>query len=99
MSRWQHIQKLRQDFWQRWHKEYLQQLQTRTRWKNGDYAVQKGDLVLLIEDALPPLQWKLGRVENLYPGDDGLVRVITVRTTSGTYKRAVKKICALPFED
>lgn len=31
LSRWQHIQKLRQHFWKRWHREYLQQLQTRTR--------------------------------------------------------------------
>lgn len=56
LSRRQHIQKLRQHFWQRWHKEYLQQLQTRTKWKEGGYSIQIGDLVLLIEENLSPLQ-------------------------------------------
>ncbi|XP_018395608.1 PREDICTED: uncharacterized protein LOC108774094 [Cyphomyrmex costatus] len=99
LSRWQHIQKLRQHYWQRWHKEYLQQLQVRTKWKEGDEAVQVGDLVLLIEDNLPPMQWKLGRIEALHPGEDGVIRVATIRTSTGSFKRAVKKICALPYKN
>ncbi|XP_018316662.1 uncharacterized protein [Mycetomoellerius zeteki] len=99
LSRWQHIQKLRQHYWQRWQKEYLQQLQARTKWKEGDDVVWVGDLVLLIEDNLPPLQWKLGRIEALHPGDDKVIRVVTVRTSTGSYKRAVKKICALPCKN
>lgn len=54
LSRWQHIQKLRQHFWQRWQREY-QQLQARTRWKEGENAIKIGDLVLIIEDNLPSL--------------------------------------------
>lgn len=99
LSRWQHIQKLRQHFWQRWQKEYLQQLQTRTIWRGGKNAVKIGDLVLVIEENLPPLQWKLGRVEQTHPGQDGITRVVTIRTPTGTYKRAVRKICALPHKE
>src|SRR5436190_3001790 len=99
LSRWQHIQKLRQHFWQRWQREYLQQLQTRTKWKEGENTVSLGDLVLLVEDNLSPLHWKLGRIEELHSGDDGIIRVVTIRTTSGKYKRAVKKICALPYKN
>lgn len=32
LSSWQHIQKVKQHFWQRWYKEYLHQLQVRTKW-------------------------------------------------------------------
>jgi len=99
LSRWQHIQKLRQHFWQIWQKEYLQQLQTRTKWTEGKDAVKIGDLVLVVEDNLPHLQWKLGRVEQIHPGEDGIARVVTIRTQSGTYKRATKKICALPYKE
>ncbi|KAG7198936.1 hypothetical protein KM043_015748 [Ampulex compressa] len=30
LNRWRHIQKLQQQFWKRWHRNYLNQLQTRT---------------------------------------------------------------------
>lgn len=99
LSRWQHIQKLCEQFCLRWQREYLQQLQSRTRWKEGEDTTRVGDLVFIIEDNLPLLRWKLGSVEELYPGDDGLVRVVTIHTPTGNYKRAVKKMCALPYKD
>lgn len=50
LSRWQHLQKLRQRFWQRWQREYLHHLQTRNRWNTRSENVKIGELVLLIED-------------------------------------------------
>lgn len=47
---------------------------------------------------MPPLQWHMGRVAEIYPGEDVLVRVATVRTTTGTLKRAVKKLCPPPID-
>lgn len=96
LSRWQHIQKLREQFWLR---EYLQQLQSRTRWKEGEDTTRVGDLVFIIKDNLSLLRWKFGSVEELHPGDDGLVRVIIIHTPTRNYKRAIKKICALPYKD
>jgi hypothetical protein len=40
-----------------------------------------GAMVLLMEDNAPSLSWKLGRVIELHPGDDGVTRVVTVRQT------------------
>lgn len=51
-------------------------------------------MVLLRDDNLSSLQWKLGRVIAVHPGTDGLVRVVTVRTAQGEYV----KISMLPFE-
>ncbi|XP_011859594.1 PREDICTED: uncharacterized protein LOC105557062 [Vollenhovia emeryi] len=98
LSRWQHLQKIRQHFWQRWQREYLQQLQVRTKWGTGKHKMEGGSLVILMDENLPTLQWKLGRITELHPGSDGLTRVVTVRTSAGSYKRAVKKLCALPDE-
>lgn len=39
----------------------------------------------------------MGRIELLHPGKDGVIRVVTVRTAKGTYKREVRKICVMPI--
>lgn len=52
--------------------------------------------MVLRDENLPPLKWKLGRVVELHPGNDDLVRVVTVRTESGNFKRAIAKLCKLP---
>lgn len=52
---WQHAQQLRQHFWCRWHKEYLNELIARSKWQSGVSTIQEGTLVLVKEDNLPPL--------------------------------------------
>ncbi|XP_076383131.1 uncharacterized protein LOC143260694 [Megalopta genalis] len=56
-----------------------------------------GDMVLIKEDNLPPLKWALGRVVELHPGQDGICRVFTIRTTRGMLKRPASKIGMLPI--
>lgn len=56
-------------------------------------------MVLLREDNVPPLKWKLGRVTEIHPGQDGNVRVVTVRTKDGHVRRAISKICILPIRE
>ncbi|KAH0808658.1 hypothetical protein GEV33_014133 [Tenebrio molitor] len=58
-----------------------------------------GDLVLLVEENLPPLNWKMGRIIEVHPGKDNRVRVVTVKTASGTTKRTVNKVCVLPKDE
>lgn len=41
--------------------------------------------------------WNIGRVEHVYVGPDGLVRVVLVRTNRGVYKRAVTEVRILPI--
>lgn len=97
VTRYKHLRLLVQHFWKRWSSEYLHSLQQRSKWrieqKTDDLV---GSLVLLIEDNLPPMQWKLGRITSTHPGSDGLVRVVSVKTASGVFKRAVNKICLFP---
>lgn len=46
-----------------------------------------GDVALIGEDNTPRQSWRLGRIEELFPGRDGLVRSCAVRTSSGTVLR------------
>nr|XP_012215486.1 PREDICTED: uncharacterized protein LOC105667930 [Linepithema humile] len=62
-------------------------------------SLKIGDLVVLREDKTPPLYWPLGRVTALYPGQDGIVRVVEIKTTTGSYKRAVKNVARLPMNE
>ncbi|XP_046397751.1 uncharacterized protein LOC124164469 [Ischnura elegans] len=99
LSRRQYVQQLHQHFWGRWSKEYLTGLQQRTLWIKKKPNLSPGDLVMLKEENLPPLKWNLGRVIEVYPGEDGLVRVASVKTACGVWKRAISKLCPLPTEE
>ncbi|XP_072400764.1 uncharacterized protein [Diabrotica undecimpunctata] len=71
LSRWQHVQMLHQHFWSRWSSEYLAGLQQGQKWLKNSNNLQTGQLVIIKEDNLPPSQWRLGRVKELFCGPDG----------------------------
>ena len=72
-KRWRRVQHLAEQFWKRWQKEYLLQLQQRQKWTRTKRNLQKGDIVLIRDDNLPRCQWKLGRVSDATPGSDNQV--------------------------
>lgn len=88
-----------QVIWKKWSREYLNQLQERKRW-----AIEKGPkldigtVVLVRDENLSPLQWKLGRVTSVQRGSDEVIRSAEVRLGKGSITRAVRKLCPLPFE-
>ncbi|XP_018407517.1 PREDICTED: uncharacterized protein LOC108783445 [Cyphomyrmex costatus] len=98
LTRWQHIQKLKQHFWQRWQKEYFYHFQSRTKWTSGAENLKVDTIFLLLGENQPLLRWALGRVIKVYPGADGVVRVADVKTAQGQFRRSVRKLCALPYE-
>ncbi|XP_071578769.1 uncharacterized protein [Temnothorax nylanderi] len=97
LSTWQHITKVRQDFWARWYLEYLNELQRRTKWVKDGPELKIGTMVLIKEKNLPCTQWALGRIAKLYPGEDGVVRTVDVKTSKGEMKRTTKNLCPLPI--
>lgn len=99
LTRWQKVQQMSQYFWKRWTTDYLNQLQVRTKWTKKNDCPNINDLVLIRDENLPPTQWASGRITSVFPGEDGLVRVVSVKTKTGEYKRPVTKICALPEKD
>ncbi len=96
---YERLQQLVQHFWKRWSAEYLTSLQSRTKWRtHNESTVKVGSLVLLRDENLPPQQWILGRVTDLHPGKDNVIRVVSVKTKFKVIKRAVSKISVLPIE-
>jgi len=98
LSTWQHISKVRQDFWARWNLEYLNELQIRNKWSKDGLKLAIDTIVLVKDKNLPCTQWALGRITQLHPGEDGITRTAIVKTAAGEIKRAAKLLCPLPVE-
>jgi len=96
LSRWQLLQKMRDHYWQRWSREYFQTLACRSKWQKSETGPNVGDLCLLRSEMSPPTRWPLARITQLHPGDDGVTRVVTVRTASSELVRPLVKIVLLP---
>lgn len=88
-----------QHFWHRWQTDYLNQLQTRSKWRTISASPNIGDAVLIREENLPPTQWQSGIITALHPGDDGFTRVVTLGVGNGTMKRPITKICPFPKDE
>ncbi|KAJ8936303.1 hypothetical protein NQ314_012419 [Rhamnusium bicolor] len=97
LTLWQHCNKMRQFFWERWSVEFLNRLQHRPKWAHSAPNIEINDMVLIKEPNLPPLEWRLGRVLETFKGKDNKVRVAKVRTQNGVYVRPITKLCPLPF--
>ena len=68
------------------------------KWRTKERKFVVGEAVLVVEPNLPRYEWRTGRVYEVFPGDDGLVRV--VRTPVGTYLRPIYRLCLLePMKD
>lgn len=96
LDRFKRIQLIKQHFWNRFSVEYVGLLQQKVKWQTSNKELKLGSLVLIKERALPPLLWSLGRVLQLYPGNDGVSRVAEIKTRRGTIRRAFNNICPLP---
>nr|CAI5865611.1 unnamed protein product [Callosobruchus analis] len=82
-----------------WSNEYLSSLQKRAKWYSSSSCEPKvGDLVVLKDENTAPQFWRLGRIQNLHPGSDGVVRVLSIKTVNGIVTRAIQRVCLLPIE-
>ncbi|XP_011687493.1 PREDICTED: uncharacterized protein LOC105449810 [Wasmannia auropunctata] len=95
LDRWQRVQRLREQFWHIWSKDYLHTLQQRHKWQHIQSNLKENELVLVRNDLLPPSKWELGRVIRTHPDGRGLVRVVDIKTMTGVYERPVTKLCRL----
>ena len=94
--RWKRVQYLADQFWIRWRREYLQSMQTRTKWEEPKRNLRTGDVVLVKEEGAFRNDWPIGRVSEAIESDDGQVRKAQVETVrSGakkTFLRPIKEL-------
>ena len=86
-------------FWLRWSREYLSTLQERQKWLNPSPDLNDGDLVLLVDEKRHCADYPLARITHVFPGSDGLVRRVRVRTSRREYDRDRSRIVLLEASD
>ena len=96
--RWKFVEKLNQELWKKWFDEIFPTLQRVPKYAKRLANLKLNDLVIL-KDSTPSTLWPIGRVMKLYPGIDGIVRVIDIKTKTGTYKRKINHVLPLTPED
>ncbi|XP_037952450.1 uncharacterized protein LOC119682944 [Teleopsis dalmanni] len=99
IDKWSRITAVKHHFWRRWSRDYLNELQIRTKWTEEQSNITEGALVLIHEDNMPPLRWLMGRIVHCIRGPDNLVRVVDVQTPKGVIRRPIHKLALLPIEN
>ena len=91
LRRWHLCQTLVQQLWKRWSTDYSTSLQTLSKWNCPFPDLQVDDVVCIQGEVSSPTKWPLAQVEEVHPGKDGKVRVVTIRTAKGICKRPIAK--------
>lgn len=99
LTRLEHIQKLYQQFWRRFSKQYISQLHQQYKWKDAPPTISVGTLVLIKNTLHPPCQWPMGIITQLFPGRDGITRVAEIQTPKGLITRSIRHLCPLPRQE
>jgi hypothetical protein len=82
-------------FWKRWSVEVLPRLVPRKQWNRKNRNVRVDDWVIIADPNAVRGNWKNGRIIRVFPGDDGLVRNVEVKTATGNYRRPITKLCVI----
>ena len=81
--------------WNRWRREYLSALRETHKNKVRNVVWPSLGEVVLIHDEGPRARWKMGKIIGLYPGGDGVVRVVQLKTSVGVITRPIVKLYPL----
>ena len=85
---WRRAQYLADQVWVRWRREYLQTLQSRSKWERRERNLSVGDVVLIKEDDAHRNDWPLGRITEVFTSSDGKVRSAKVASWKGEGAKA-----------
>lgn len=96
---WRRVNALANMFWRRWLREYLPTLQQREKWVNNVPNVRVSDVVIVVDQNKQRSEWIKGVIKAVYHGNDGIIRVVDVKTINGVLRRPVAKIIVLPTDD
>ena len=94
-KKWKQAQILANHFWNRWIKEYLTTLHLQQKWLKPQRNVQIGDLVLVNDKNIPRGLWPIGVITKVFPGPDGKIRTVELRTKDSVYVRPIVKVALL----
>ena len=105
-KRWRKVQFLAEQFWSRWRKEYLINLNSRQKWLQPKRNLKIGDIVI-VQEEVPRNEWPLGKITDTSTDQQGHVRSVKIKlgsrnpqkkendTNSHIIERPVQKVVLL----
>ena len=96
-KRARYLKRCKDALWSRWTSEYLRGLRERhkLKHKNGHVHAARGDVVIIKSEEKNRGQWKLGIIEELITGQDGVVRGAKLRAGKSILERPVQLLYPL----
>ena len=93
--RFEFCQKIVDSFWKKWARDVMPHLVFRKKWHVRRRNVAVNDYVIVADSNAVRGKWNAGRVLEAFPGENGVVRNVRVKTATGTYTRPITKICVI----
>ena len=93
--RFEFVQRIVESFWRRWNRDVFPALVPRKKWQVEKRDVRIDDVVIVADSNAIRGKWTIGRIIEVYPGSDGRVRNVKVKTSTGEYSRPVTKIAVI----
>ncbi|KAF8785721.1 hypothetical protein HNY73_011233 [Argiope bruennichi] len=97
-KRWLYRCKLQEDIRNRFRLEYLGQLRQQTKKMIKPHDFKVGEAVIVEVTNQKRLNWPLGKITEIFPGKDGSVRLVKVKTKNGEFLRPVQHLYALEVQ-
>ncbi|UYV72013.1 hypothetical protein LAZ67_9001550 [Cordylochernes scorpioides] len=94
VGKYKNLQTLKGELKMRFYKEYLGEL-VQKKEDSDTRAITAGEVVYVGNDSQKRINWPLGLVKKVYPGEDGNCRVAKVRIKSGEIVRPIQRIYPL----
>ena len=86
--------------WSLWQREYLTTLRERHNLTHtvSKFQPKKGDVVIVKTDSKNRGTWPLVIVNEVYPGNDGVIRAVQLKTAKSMLERPVQHLYPLELE-
>ena len=85
--------------WKRWTREYLPQWNQRSKWsKEHVRNLKEGELGWMVDESVKRCEYKMGRVIQVFKGNDGVVRSARVKMAHGEFNRPVVKLAPVFYD-
>eukprot|EP00794_Sanderia_malayensis_P000824 gene824-121_t len=94
-QRVQFVQQIVNSFWKRWIRDVFPSLVPQTKWHVDKRNIQPDDIVIVADSNAIRGKWNIGRIVETFPGSDGRVRNVKLKTATGLYSRAITKVAVM----
>ena len=89
------VHKIVHSFWKCWSRDVFPSLVPRKQWQVGSQNLQVNDVVLVADSITVRGKWSIGRITEVFPGRDGRIRNLKVKTSAGEYGRPMTKVAVI----